>query len=213
MSVPTSNVSPLVNEINKNMYVRCMCPLCQKFRAYGDNIPKIKTTQLVILILQSLEVLKPETEYHSLTADILPFVSAHMPILKRLRIFKKDKWRKSLLDALNHCNKIESGRNACQNRGFYKLKASESLSAQELTSDSILASPRYQRFGLVELATEIRHSIDLLVELQRRGVDAEENGLIIRSQIQSLLAIQSLINSSSKKLKWTFPEGIVQTTM
>ena len=99
---------------------QCNCCLCEKIS--HETEPIMKTTRLCILILKSLQTLKPTNEYFSLKHDINGFITDHWAHLSKLRQFQNSNWRKSLLDAFNHCNQIESGKEVCHNRGFYKLR-------------------------------------------------------------------------------------------
>ena len=101
--------------------MECNCVICQKRHLFQNESIKIKTTSLVIMILESLQYLNPQTEFFSLINDILPFIETHMDILKHLKIFKTGKWRKAILDSMNHSSHIQSGKDACKTRGFYKL--------------------------------------------------------------------------------------------
>ncbi|ELP91214.1 hypothetical protein EIN_150910 [Entamoeba invadens IP1] len=137
----------------------CQCSLCQKKSFFMTSCPKVKTTRLVIMILQALKQLKPDVVFYSLTKDILPFVSKHMKLLANLKIFKTGKWRKSMLDALNHSSHVESGREACHNRGFYRLKESNesSNSASSVSTEAVQQnSPQPSEVPLLDTLTELQ---------------------------------------------------------
>ena len=123
-----------MTEIQK-LKCQCECLLCKKITI--TTMPKIKTTRLCVLILKSLKYLKPELEYYSLKNDINSYIMDHWDLLSKLNQFKNGNWRKSLLDAFNHCNKIESGKEVCHNRGYYRLRESNSSSEE----DEIFGSP------------------------------------------------------------------------
>ncbi|EDR22319.1 hypothetical protein EDI_076570 [Entamoeba dispar SAW760] len=150
-------VSTQQEPVEMNAY--CCCIICQKKSMFLVQNPKIKTTRFVVLILTSLKVLKPGVEYYSLTKDILPFVKDHMPLFTNLKIFKTGKWRKSILDALNHSLEVESGREVCKNRGFYKLK-SEIKKSTGSTEFFISKQHLYDQLDL--LSNQIICSVKLL---------------------------------------------------
>ncbi|EMD44524.1 Hypothetical protein EHI5A_029860 [Entamoeba histolytica KU27] len=117
--------------------VPCHCLLCQKSEISEGQDLKMKTTKLCVMILKSLKLLKPENEFFSLKNDIKEFITNHWPILSKLKQFKTPNWRKALLDAFNHCNLIESGKDVCHNRGYYKLKDHSKQQSDSLTSKDI----------------------------------------------------------------------------
>ncbi|EKE42416.1 hypothetical protein ENUP19_0280G0017 [Entamoeba nuttalli] len=102
--------------------VLCQCTICRKVRFFTSEKPKIKTTRLCVLILQSLKEIKPLQDYFNLRDDVYSFIQQHWNILSNLTTFKKQNWKKSILDAFNHCPQIESGKGLFNNRGYYKLK-------------------------------------------------------------------------------------------
>lgn len=108
------------NDSSNKDHTTCTCCLCEKI--LHETEPIIKTTRLCILILKSLKQLKPTNEYFSLKHDINGFITDHWTLLSKLRQFQNTNWRKSLLDAFNHCNQIESGKEVCHNRGYYRLR-------------------------------------------------------------------------------------------
>ncbi|EKE42483.1 hypothetical protein ENUP19_0105G0002 [Entamoeba nuttalli] len=150
-------ISKQQEPIKMNAY--CCCIICQKKSMFLVQNPKIKTTQFVILILNSLKILKPGVEYFSLTKDILPFVKEHMSLFINLKIFKTGKWRKSILDALNHSLEVESGREVCKNRGFYKLK---NENKEPIGSTNSFISKQHLYDQLVLLSNQIICSAKLL---------------------------------------------------
>ncbi|KAL7712575.1 Uncharacterized protein QTN25_009752 [Entamoeba marina] len=101
---------------------QCYCCLCKKTQFFQVPNPKIKTTRLCVLILKSLKCLQPTQDFFSLKTDIYNFIYDHWHLLEKLKLFQKTQWRKSILDAFNHCSLIESGKDANHNRGFYRLK-------------------------------------------------------------------------------------------
>ena len=103
--------------------VSCPCMLCSKTNLFASSQPRIKTTKLCALILRSLMSLKPEKEFYNLKEDIYVFISQHWSLLSKLKQFKNKAWKKSLLDAFNHCNLIESGKDIIQGRGYYRLRS------------------------------------------------------------------------------------------
>ncbi|KAL7714878.1 Uncharacterized protein QTN25_007603 [Entamoeba marina] len=104
-----------------NASVLCDCVLCRKAQFFFLPSPKIKTTRLCVLILQSLKSLNPQVDYFSIRNDILGFVESHWSIISNLPLFKKNNWKKSLLDSLNHCKQIRSGKGLFHDRGYYCL--------------------------------------------------------------------------------------------
>ena len=111
----------------------CECIVCQHLS--NGKITTIKTTKLCILILQSLMQKNPYQEYFSLKEDVNNFISSHWNILINFKQFQQKNWRKSILDAFNHCTKIESGKEI-EKRGIYKLKDLESVKSMKLTNSN-----------------------------------------------------------------------------
>ena len=123
----------------QNIQLTCSCFLCKKLTI--SPTPKIKTTTLCVLILKSLRKLKPELEYYSLKNDINGYITDHWNLLTKLNQFRNTNWRKSLLDAFNHCNKIESGKQVCHNRGYYRLKSDCSSSSDDEDGETAVTTP------------------------------------------------------------------------
>ena len=106
---------------NKNV-LQCDCYLCQKGKMFDLQSPKIKTTKLCVMILKSLQEMFPDLTCFSIKLHINDFIKQHWEILSKLKIFQSEHWRKSILDALNHCPLIECGKDFCHDRGYYRLK-------------------------------------------------------------------------------------------
>ncbi|EDR23264.1 hypothetical protein EDI_122010 [Entamoeba dispar SAW760] len=102
--------------------ILCPCTICRKVGFFSSEKPKIKTTRLCVLILQSLKEIKPLQDYFNLKDDVYLFIQQHWNILSNITIFKKQNWKKSILDAFNHCPQIKSGKELFNNIGYYKLK-------------------------------------------------------------------------------------------
>ncbi|ELP87745.1 hypothetical protein EIN_410980 [Entamoeba invadens IP1] len=159
--------------------IECKCCLCQKRTFFMTPFPKVKTTRLVIMILQALKQLKPDVVFFSLIKDIIPFVTQHMTLLANLKIFKTGKWRKSLLDALNHSSHVESGKEACHNRGFYRLKdtveAQTSNSIESASTEVVQQNPQTVSISLLDSLTELQlqmvNTVNLLAVLPKPTED------------------------------------------
>ncbi|KAL7717037.1 Uncharacterized protein QTN25_005629 [Entamoeba marina] len=111
--------------------IRCYCCLCRKSQFFQYQNPKIKNTRVCILILKSLKSLNPHQDYFSMKDDIYNFIYDHWWLLEKVGIFKKIQWKKSILDAFNHCSSIESGKEVNNKRGFYRLKIDNKLYKSE----------------------------------------------------------------------------------
>ena len=109
---------PQTDSIDTN----CQCDICQKKEEFFNPNPRFKTTRLCIMILQSLKTIHPTTECFSLKTDIMNFINKHWGLFRRIPRFANSNWKKSLLDALNHCPQIECGRDFGFDRGYYRLK-------------------------------------------------------------------------------------------
>ncbi|EKE42774.1 hypothetical protein ENUP19_0260G0003 [Entamoeba nuttalli] len=170
----------------------CQCPICMKGTFFQTKNPKMKTTRLVLLILKSLKVLKPEIEYYSLVKDILPFINNHLQLFQNLKIFKNGKWRKSILDALNHSALVESGREVCKNRGFYKLKEDEEENKMIIEKNKIKDE---MSNSLELLENELKRSLRLLEEIkmiQVNEIEKNETSFICESKRTSIDIIHNL---------------------
>ncbi|EDR22483.1 hypothetical protein EDI_203950 [Entamoeba dispar SAW760] len=168
----------------------CQCLICKKETFFQTKNPKMKTTRLVLLILKSLKVLKPQIEYYSLVKDILPFINDHLPLFQNLKIFQNGKWRKSILDALNHSAQVESGREVCKNRGFYKIKEEENKVVIEKNKIKDEMSN-----NLEILENELKRSLRLLEEMkmiQTNEIEKNETLFICESKRASISIIQNL---------------------
>ncbi|KAL7722303.1 Uncharacterized protein QTN25_001050 [Entamoeba marina] len=121
-SVNSQSTSVVQTIKSDEISICCDCPMCKKTSFFNSSSPKIKTTKLCVLILQSLQFLKPMNEYFSLKNDINAFITNHWNLLTKLKQFQAKNWRKALLDAFNHCSLIESGKDVFHNRGYYRLK-------------------------------------------------------------------------------------------
>ena len=100
----------------------CNCHLCQKSKLFEGPNPKIKTTKLCVMILKSLKMLYPELECFSIRLHLNDFIQKHWPMMSKLKTFQSTHWKKSILDALNHCPLIECGKEFHHDRGYYRLK-------------------------------------------------------------------------------------------
>ena len=143
-----------------------------------------------------------------------------MILFQNLYIFKKGKWRKAILDALNHSTFVESGKHILNNRGYYKLKNEKKddneNSFQNDNSNQIQNSNEniiyfnnqieyYQYLtsihfelqeNMLNLRQEINNSIELLKVLQSKMIkfdEKEEINLIIQSKEMSLQSIDTFI--------------------
>ncbi|KAL7718517.1 Homologous-pairing protein 2 winged helix domain-containing protein [Entamoeba marina] len=176
--------------------ITCNCCICQKEQFFRTANPKIKTTRLAVLILKSLKMLKPEIEYYSLKGDILPYISSHLHLFSNLKIFRGPNFRKSLLDALNHSSLIESGREACHNRGYYRLRQNDK-SVQNEDKNAVVRE-MYSSFQLLE--KEMNRSIFLYQLLQEQkqlshswsddSINLEETQYAVESKLTSLKNIE-----------------------
>ena len=99
---------------------QCQCYCCQELTNHPDKT--YKTTRICVMILKSLETLKPGYEYFSLKTDVIEFINTHWSLLSQLKQFQTANWRKGIMDAFNHCTLIESGKSQVDQRGFYRLK-------------------------------------------------------------------------------------------
>ncbi|BFU18574.1 hypothetical protein EHI8A_156030 [Entamoeba histolytica HM-1:IMSS-B] len=170
----------------------CHCPICMKGTFFQTKNPKMKTTRLVLLILKSLKVLNPEIEYYSLVKDILPFINNHLQLFQNLKIFKNGKWRKSILDALNHSALVESGREVCKNRGFYKLKENEEENKMIIEKNKIKDE---MSNSLELLENELKRSLKLLEEIkmiQVNEIEKNETSFVCESKRTSIDIIHNL---------------------
>ena len=146
--------------------VSCNCTICQKASFFQSTNPKIKTTRLAILILKSLNHIHPDNEYHSLKDDVLPFIASHWCLLCHLKLFQSNNWKKGLLDALNHSNLVESGKQVCKTRGYYRLK----LEDKNLINEEKTELAREMYDNLQALENTIAQSIEL-IKLSRQLKD------------------------------------------
>ncbi|EDR27355.1 hypothetical protein EDI_129820 [Entamoeba dispar SAW760] len=116
---------------NEEISPRCLCCICeQEVTLLKEN--KLKTTKLCILILRSLKKLHPMNDYFSLKKDIYLFIKNHWNILGKIKLFQKPNWKKCILDALNHCSSIESGKDVFHYRGYYRLCDEKSIPTKEI---------------------------------------------------------------------------------
>ena len=134
--------------MNKNNpMIPCSCFLCQKSRLFEISNPKIKTTQLCILILKSLKNLYPELECFSIKLHINDFIKNHWSLLEKLKIFQSNQWKKSILDALNHCPSIECGKDFCHDRGYYRLKENIKGSKTDFIDENEKSEKHHKKLG------------------------------------------------------------------
>ena len=118
----------------------CKCLLCRmKMVVFQDkHIPWITLARIVYLSLMSIY---PEKKFFSVKTDVPEFIQSHMSILSKLNQFSNpNKWRKSMLDAINHSRFFQSGKDEYRICGYWKLKDTsipfvENLGCEE--SDSV----------------------------------------------------------------------------
>ncbi|KAL7722184.1 Uncharacterized protein QTN25_000938 [Entamoeba marina] len=100
----------------------CTCLFCKMKAVILQNkyIPWITLARIFFL---SLMALYPSKEYFSVKTDIPDFIHLHWKYLSRLSQFGEGtKWRKSMLDAINHSRYFESGKFQYHVSGYWKLK-------------------------------------------------------------------------------------------
>ena len=100
----------------------CTCLLCRMKMVIIDNkcIPWICLCRIFFLSLRSIH---PDKEYFSVKTDVPDFIHSHWACLSKLDQFHDSaKWRKSMLDAINHSRYFESGKTLYHVSGYWKLK-------------------------------------------------------------------------------------------
>nr|BAN42119.1 hypothetical protein [Entamoeba invadens] len=100
----------------------CNCVFCRMKETLLQNkyIPWITLARLVFLSLSSLNTNK---RYFSVKTDIPEYIHSHWDLFKRLNQFNSStRWKKSILDAINHSRFFESGKIELHSPGFWKLK-------------------------------------------------------------------------------------------
>ncbi|KAL7714593.1 Uncharacterized protein QTN25_007898 [Entamoeba marina] len=106
----------------KNENAICSCLFCRMKEVVFQNkyVPWITLARIFFL---SLLALHPTKEYFSVKTDIPHFIQEHWCYLSTLEQFKEgSKWRKSMLDAINHSRYFESGKHIYHVSGYWKLK-------------------------------------------------------------------------------------------
>ncbi|ELP83678.1 hypothetical protein EIN_467920 [Entamoeba invadens IP1] len=101
--------------------LECDCLLCKMQEVIQHNryIPWITLSRIFYL---SLMHKYPSQEYFSVKTDVPQLIESHWTIISKLSQFSEDKWRKSLLDAINHSRFFISGKEHFHVSGFWKLK-------------------------------------------------------------------------------------------
>ncbi|ELP85405.1 hypothetical protein EIN_086870 [Entamoeba invadens IP1] len=174
---------------------KCHCSLCQKKDVFQAEDPKMKTTKLCIIILKSLKEMHPDVEFFSLKNDINVFIKNHWALLSNLPLFKTNHYRKALLDAFNHCQMIESGKNTIHNRGFYKLSEGkrEKVTKPKLRQKKVQPAHLPQQSADVgedlilhisQLKTQIEYSNHLLTRVNTQFVGSFRSGVTVSTAIQ-----------------------------
>ncbi|ELP87454.1 hypothetical protein EIN_097210 [Entamoeba invadens IP1] len=100
----------------------CNCLFCRMKDVLILNryIPWITLSRIFFL---SLMTLYPSKNYFSVKTDIPDFIQSHWAVISKLSQFSEGgKWRKSMLDAINHSRYFESGKVEYHVSGFWKLK-------------------------------------------------------------------------------------------
>ena len=100
----------------------CNCLLCKLSDILIKNkyVPWITISRIFYL---SLMELNPQQVYFSVKTDIPSFIKSHWKILSQLNQFTEtSKWRKSMLDAINHSRFFQSGKEEYKICGYWKLK-------------------------------------------------------------------------------------------
>ncbi|ELP85054.1 hypothetical protein EIN_080060 [Entamoeba invadens IP1] len=105
----------------------CFCPLCQN----GMTVLAKERTRNVIswqyickVIFYCLSYIHKDNIFFSLKYDAHWFVTDHWYLFSQLPQFRTNpnKWKKSILDAMIHCNSFESGKSSMNKTGVWKLK-------------------------------------------------------------------------------------------
>ncbi|ELP89473.1 hypothetical protein EIN_391080 [Entamoeba invadens IP1] len=168
--------------------LQCSCCLCQKSRLFQLANPKIKTTKLCVLILKSLKMLHPELECFSIKTDIADFIKDHWGLLIKLKLFQSVQYKKSLLDALNHCPQIECGKDFCHDRGYYRLKEGSSAKDKSDDKDELLPkikTPKQEKECVVGSAKNEIQNLTLNAPPQRGGENSVEEKLEVSKELYS----------------------------
>ncbi|ELP91626.1 hypothetical protein EIN_205930 [Entamoeba invadens IP1] len=173
--------------------VFCNCALCRQFTLV-QQVPKIKTTKLCVLILLSLQDLYNDKEYFSLKTDIFVFIKSHWDVLNKFKQFKQPNWKKAILDAFNHCTSIQSGKGVYKTRGFYKLKPEERMFGFEEFSEKT-----QMKKDLIEAFTHLQEAIQknalLFSEVQKkcRIVSADDYNYVLNTHNASFLELGNFV--------------------
>ncbi|ELP93282.1 hypothetical protein EIN_056570 [Entamoeba invadens IP1] len=168
--------------------VTCKCSLCKKVEFLKSSQNRVKTTALCVLILKSLKELKPEKEFYSMKQDIYDFVSEHWNCVSSFSIFKRQNYKKLLLDTFNHCSCIETGRN-------YGLRASFRLKEKKINESVAGASSECEKNSLVEVMKEVKTEV---VQCQTPTVDL---GNFVQEYSKALLDVQGILYNDVALLK------------
>ncbi|BFU18281.1 hypothetical protein EHI8A_021100 [Entamoeba histolytica HM-1:IMSS-B] len=102
--------------------MNCCCLLCKmkKVVLQKNYIPWISLVRIFYLSLMSLY---PYKTFFSVKSDIPDFIKTHWSILSQLSQFNgKSRWRKSMLDAINHSRFFQSGKDEYHVSGYWRLK-------------------------------------------------------------------------------------------
>ncbi|KAL7712218.1 H15 domain-containing protein [Entamoeba marina] len=184
-SVSSQPASVFQTPKTEEIQSRCECCMCKKINFFNSTSPRIKTTRLCVLILQSLQSLKPSNEYFSLKNDINAFINDHWDLLVKLKQFQNSHWRKALLDAFNHCSLIESGKDVFHNRGYYRLKQNKNeIPKTDRVETQNLLTQIYH-----DLQVQLNHSNHLLVASGLRWMGPQTNKVNVSCVISDHNAI------------------------
>ncbi|EKE40716.1 hypothetical protein ENUP19_0274G0031 [Entamoeba nuttalli] len=108
--------------VKQEQELECTCLLCKMKLVILQNryVPWISLARIFYL---SLMTLYPSKIYFSVKTDVPDFIQSHWSILSQLSQFGTgSRWRKSMLDAINHSRFFQSGKCEYHVSGYWRLK-------------------------------------------------------------------------------------------
>ena len=107
------------------MAKQCNCLLCEKYKDSLSSVKRLAWTTLCRIALLHLTQTTHHTDEYVNVRDIFIFVEKHWDMIGHLEQLKKDKWKKSILDALNQSEFFTSGVDVCHTNGYWKLTSKQ----------------------------------------------------------------------------------------